>query len=137
MSVHPYLFFSGNCREAFDRYQEVLGGDLQVMTVGDMPEDEEAMPGSKPKDVMHAALVFGDGILMGSDDPTSDGSPKVGVSVVYTSSDVDVSRRIFEGLAEGGEIEMPFAPTFYSPGFGGCVDRFGVSWLVDTEAEPA
>jgi RES domain-containing protein len=28
MTFRPYLFFSGNCRQAFTRYQEIFGGDL-------------------------------------------------------------------------------------------------------------
>ena len=27
-TFHPYLFFGGNCREAFTRYQEIFGGEL-------------------------------------------------------------------------------------------------------------
>lgn len=25
MAFHPYLYFGGNCREAFTRYQEIFG----------------------------------------------------------------------------------------------------------------
>ena len=44
MAFHPYLFFGGNCREAFTRYQEIFGGDLQVMTMGDAPDSENLPP---------------------------------------------------------------------------------------------
>jgi PhnB protein len=26
MAFHPYLFFGGNCRDAFTRYREIFGG---------------------------------------------------------------------------------------------------------------
>ena len=32
MAFRPYLFFGGNCREAFTRYQEIFGGELTLMT---------------------------------------------------------------------------------------------------------
>jgi PhnB protein len=51
--------------------------------------------------------------------------------VTYSADDVDRARTIFDALAEGGEVQMPFGPAFWSPGFGGCVDRYGVSWMVD------
>ena len=137
MSVHPYVFFGGNCAEAFKRYKEVFGGELNVMTFADLPEGEESMPGAKPEHVMHASLSFGESnLLMGSDDPTSDGGAKVGVSVAYTADDAKAAKKIFDALCEGGEVQMPFATTFWSKGFGACIDRFGVPWMVDTAGEP-
>jgi len=136
MSVHPYLFFSGDCAVAFTRYQEVLGGVLNVMTYADLPEGAEPMPGAQPDHVMHASLALDDGMLMGSDDPTGDGGPKVGVAVIYTAPDEQAAKQIFEALADGGEVTVPFATTFWSRGFGACNDRFGVPWMVDTAGEP-
>lgn len=135
MSFTPYIFFSGDCAEAFARYHEIFGGDLQVMTHADLPPDAEPMPGAEPHHVMHAALTLGEsGLLYGSDDPTGDGGPKKGVGVTYTVSDPAEGRRVFTELCEGGEVEMPFEATFFSAGFGSCIDRFGVSWMVDTIA---
>jgi PhnB protein len=137
MTFHPYLFFSdGQCAEAFRWYHEILGGELQVMTNADVPEGEEPMPGAEPHHVMHASIALGGGFLMGSDDPTGDGGPKTGVAVTYTAPDTTVAKRVFGALAEGGQVFMDFQPTFFSKGFGSCLDRFGVSWMVDTEGEP-
>lgn len=137
MSFNPYVFFSnGQCREAFERYHEVFGGELQIMTNADVPGDVDPMPGAEPEHVMHASIALGGGFLMGSDDPTGDGGPKAGVAVSYTAPDTTVGKRVFEALAEGGETFMSFEPTFFSKGFGSCIDRFGVNWMVDTEGEP-
>ncbi|HEU5083558.1 MAG TPA: VOC family protein [Acidimicrobiales bacterium] len=137
MSFHPYLFFSnGECAEAFRRYHEIFGGELQVMTNADAPEGVDPMPGAEPGHVMHAAIELGKGsYLMGSDDPTGDGGPKTGVAVTFATPDEQEGKRVFEALAEGGEVFMPFEPTFFSKGFGSCVDRWGVNWMVDT-SEP-
>ena len=132
MSFNPYVFFSGNCAEAFTRYHEIFGGDLQVMTMADLPPGEEQMPGAEPHHVMHASITIGEGHLMGSDDPTGDGGPKTGVAVSYTAPDTEVGKRVFDALREGGETQMEWEATFWSPGFGACLDRFGVSWMVDT-----
>jgi len=137
MSVHPYVFFSGNCAEAFQRYHEILGGELMVMTNADAPPGTDPMPGAEPHHVMHASITLPDGgLLMGSDDPTGDGGRKVGLSVTYAADDVTAAQRVFEALCEGGEVQVPFSPTFFSKGFGVCVDRFGVPWMVDTTGEP-
>lgn len=133
MSMHPYLFFTGNCREAMTRYHEILGGDLEVMTVADMPPGEEPPPGPPNPDlVIHAALSFGDGdLLMASDDPTGDGTGVRGMAINLTLTEADEVRQIFDALADGGEIQMPIGETFWSPLFGLCVDRFGTAWMVD------
>lgn len=135
---HPTLFFSGGtCREAFTRYQEVFGGDLEIITVADVPEGVDAMPGAEPHHVVHAALTIGDGLLMGCDDPTGDGGPKLGVAVTYAAPDVAEGKRVFEALRQGGEETMPFESTFWSPGFGACTDRYGVQWMIDVSAGDA
>lgn len=137
MSFHPYLFFSdGKCAEAFRFYHETLGGELEVVTNADLPEGAEPMPGAEPHHVMHASISLGGGLIMGSDDPTGDGGPKVGVAVTYDAPDTVEGKRVFEALAEGGEVFMAFAPTFFSDGFGACVDRFGINWMVSTAGEP-
>lgn len=134
MSITPYLFFSGDCAEAFARYKEVFGGELEVMTHADLPPDAEPMPGAEPHHVMHASLTFDGATIYGSDDPTGDGGPKTGLAVAFSAPDVETAKRVFQELADGGEVTMPFAEVFWSAGFGGCNDRFGVPWLVDTEA---
>ncbi|HEY9556240.1 MAG TPA: VOC family protein [Acidimicrobiales bacterium] len=138
MPFHAYLFYSdGKCREAFTRYQEIFGGELNIMSFADLPDGADTMPGAKPEHVMHAALIHSDGLLMGSDDPSGDGGPRLGISVSYTAPDIETGRKAFEAIVEGGEVQMPFESTFWSPGFGGGVDRWGVSWMVDVATDEA
>jgi PhnB protein len=135
-TVHPYLFFTNTARDAMTRYQEILGGELEIMNASDMPPGEE-MPGDVPTDfVMHAALTLGEhDMIMASDDPSGDGGGVKGASLHLSFGDEGEARRVFEALADGGRIDMPLEPTFWSPLFGSCVDRFGVSWMID--ATPA
>ena len=134
MAFLPYLNFGGNCREAFTRYQEIFGGELYVMTMAEMPSDEP-VPADQADLVMHAALTLPDGILMASD--AQPGVPFGPVQFMYvncTVPDVGEGKRVFEALAEGGEVEMPYGETFWSPGFGVCKDRFGTPWMVNVES---
>jgi PhnB protein len=138
MSFHPYLFFGGNCRQAFTRYHEIFGGTLDLLTTADMPAEEQ-MPGADADMIMHAALVADGQLLMGSDDPTSESfGPVQGIVVNVSVPDTAEAARVFEALSEGGEVQMPIGPTSWSPAFGMCTDRFGTPWMVGTEApEPA
>ena len=126
---NAYLFFSGTCREAFTRYQEIFGGELFVMTNADAPDG--AMPGAPADAVIHAALTLDNGgLLMASDDPGGDGSGTKGVSVSYTAKDPGDAKKAFDALAKGGEVTSPMQETFFSPAFGTCTDRWGVAWMV-------
>jgi PhnB protein len=136
MALHPYLFFTGTAREAMTRYQEVLGGELDLMTMAEMPPGEDPGMEMAPDAVMHAGLAFGDGeLIMASDDPTGDGAGVKGVALHLSFADHDEVRRVFDALAEGGEVQMPLEAVFWSPLFGACVDRFGVSWMLSAEVE--
>lgn len=129
----PYLNFNGNCREAFTWYHEIFGGQLDLLTMGDMPGGGGQVPAEQKDLVMHAALTLGEHALMGSDDPNGTSTVQ-GMWVNYTVSDVADARRVFEALSDGGEVTMSLQETFWSPGFGMCVDRFGVQWMVNVEA---
>jgi PhnB protein len=134
MAFHPYLFFGGNCREAFTRYQEIFGGELVLLTAKDMPS-EEPVPAEHADMIMHAALMNADQLLMASDDPTSDDfGPVQGMQVNYTTPEVAEAKRVFEALADGGEVTLPIAETSWSPAFGMCVDRFGTPWMISADA---
>ena len=130
MAFIPYLFFSGDCAEAFERYREIFGGELSIMRNSDVPADAR-MPGDVDF-VMHAALALDDGtLLLGSDDPGGDGGRKTGFSVSHGTPDIETARRVHAALAEGGEVTMEVQEAFWTPGFGMCVDRFGVPWMID------
>ncbi len=134
MAFHPYLFFGGNCREAFTRYQEIFGGELVLMTMKDMPS-AEAVPADQAELIMHAALTFDGNLLMASDDPTTDSfGPVQGMMVHYSVADPGEAKRVFEALAEGGTVTQPIGETFWSPMFGMCVDRFGTPWMIGAES---
>lgn len=135
MKMVTSLSFPGNCREAFEFYARVLGGEITAaMPYGDGPP-EMPVPAGIRDWLMHCWLQVGDQALMGSDmhpDYTPDmHKPKDGFDVTLHTDSVAEGRRLFDGLSEGGEVRMPFAESFWSPGFGGFTDKFGVPWMVN------
>ena len=134
MALHAYRFFGTNCREAMTRYQEIFGGRLDLMIFADMPPGEDGPDDVDPGLVMHASLTFGDGdMLMASDDPTGDGAPMSGISIHYSAATVEDGERIFDALADGGDVGMPFEEVFWAQRFGSCTDRYGTSWMVSVD----
>jgi PhnB protein len=134
-AFYPYLFFGGNCREAFTRYEEIFGGELFLMSMREAPE-QEGIPEDQMDMIIHAAIKFENGaLLMASDDPTSDSfGPVQGMQVTYSTDDVDDATRVFDALSEGGKVTQPLIETFFSPGFGMTVDQFGTPWMIVTES---
>jgi PhnB protein len=129
MAFRPYLFFGGNCREAFTRYQEIFGGELTLLAMKDVPG--ETPPPELADAIIHAAVVSGEDVLMGSDEPgATDFGPVQGMFVSYDAEDVADAERVMAALAEGGEVTQALEPTFFSEAFGMCVDRFGTPWMI-------
>jgi PhnB protein len=135
VDLNPYLFFKGNCAEAFAVYARVLGGTIVMMqTHGETPARDH-VPADWQDKVIHARLVAGDRVLMGSDAPPGRNTPPGGFSVTLTADTPAEAERIFTALADNGMVTMPFGRTFFASAFGMLVDRFGIPWMV--LAEPA
>src|SRR3712207_4524767 len=108
MPFTPYLNFAGICREAFTRYHEIFAGELYLLDATTMPSQEGAPPPPRPDAILPAALMTERGeLLMASDVFDVASFPGVhGTYVSYGTPDVDEAKRVFEALADGGEIEM-------------------------------
>ena len=134
MQVEAYLFFEGRCEEAVEFYRSALGAEvMMLMRYKDSPEPPPPgviPPGSENK-VMHASLRIGDTTVMASDG-TCAGQPGFrGFSLSISVPDAAAADRLFAALADGGQVQMPLAKTFWSPRFGMVADRFGVAWMVN------
>jgi PhnB protein len=136
MHVNPYLNFNGQCADAFKFYEKVLGAKITFsMTWGEMPGAAEQFPAETHKLIMHATLSVGDAQLMGADSPPGRYQQPKGMNVSIHVKDTAEGERIFKALSENGSVTMPFEKTFWSPGFGMCVDQFGIPWMVNTEGQ--
>lgn len=134
MRIAANIDFDGDCREAFTTYARILGGEIRAMVRNrDMPEMAEGMAEDELDRIIHAWLDIGDQSLMGQDMQDFDGRKGYGVTIAADS--VDEARRLYQALAEGGAEIMPFAEQPWSAGFGMAVDRFGVTWVIDSPAE--
>jgi PhnB protein len=130
MQMNVHLNFNGNCREAFSFYEKALGSKIvMTMTYGDAPGGSP-VPADWSDKVMHTSMMLGSGLLMGCDAPAGRSTPLGGFQVSVESTDVDEVKRIYAALSEGGTVQMAIAPTFWSPMFGMCTDKFGVAWMV-------
>ena len=132
MSLSTYLTFDGNCREAFEFYRSVFGGEFtEFQTFGDGPPDMPVAEDEKNR-VMHVALPIGSSILMGSD-TSSFAPPHAAGNNFSLSIDVESRERCDElcaKLSAGGSVIMPLQEMFWGAYFGQWTDRFGINWMV-------
>ncbi len=137
MRMNVHLNFQGNCAEAFAFYADVFqAGSPFQMPYSAAPE-AAPIPANWRDKVMHASVPIGGALLMGCDAPPGSSSPQAGFQVCVESRDEAEVRRIYAALSNGGSTQMPLAPTFWSPLFGMCMDKFGVAWMVSQESETA
>ena len=133
MQVQPYLFFDGRAEEALDFYARTLGAKVEMlMRHKDSPEPPPpgmVPPGAENK-VMHACFRIGETQVMASDGRCTGKPAFQGFSLSVSANDEAHAKRLFNALADGGQVQMPLGKTFFSPAFGMVADRFGVSWMV-------
>jgi PhnB protein len=133
MQVQPYLFFDGRCEEALNFYKRALGAEVQTMMrwrESPEPPPTEKCAAPSGEKIMHAAMKIGDTVVMASDGLPQEKSIFEGFSLSLTARNEAECDRLFNALAEGGQVQMPPTKTFFSPRFGMVADRFGVSWMV-------
>lgn len=130
MQVQPYLFFDGKCDEAIAFYKKAVGANpTMLMRFKDAPDKSMVTPGTENK-VMHAQVEIGDTKVLMSDGRCQGKTNFQGFSLAISAPNEAEADRMFGALAEGGQVTMPMAKTFFSPRFGMLTDKFGVGWMI-------
>ncbi len=132
MTLNTYLTFGNTCREAFEFYRSVFGGEFsELQTFGDGPPDM-GIPDAAKDLIMHVSLPIGESVLMGSDANPAGSGPIVGTnfSISFSAASRADADEKFAGLAAGGQVDMPMADMFWGDYFGSCTDRFGIAWQI-------
>ena len=137
-TLATYISLPGTTAEAMQHWQEVFGGELNIMTYDDVTL--EAMPFDPPAGaVAHAWLQFPGGLIAGSDviDGKSYPIRDTAYSMLLSTDTAQESRDYIGKLIEGGGSEaMPFEKAPWGGWYGQVFDRFGVMWSLNVEAAP-
>ena len=130
MQVQPYLFFDGRCEEAVEFYRRALGAEVTMLMRFKESPDPASVPAGGEDKVMHMSFRIGDTTVLASDGHCLGRPSFQGFSLSLTASNDAQVERLFAALADGGQVQMPLAKTFFSSRFGMVADRFGVSWMI-------
>ena len=137
MRLLTYLNYGGNCREAFEFYEQRLDGRIIMMTIhGAAPNAGDVPEGLRNK-VLHARLELGGTQIFGTDVAPDQFQPMRSAYLTLMLDSVDDAERIYAILGEEGQIFMPMAQTFFAKRFAMLRDRFGTSWMLLHETTDA
>jgi PhnB protein len=127
MSLDVFLVFNGNCQDALEFYTMIFKQEAKdIMSYGQYPE------GSSDEDkarILYAFMpLFGQNMMFCDCPSHADYVKGNNVMLTLGIGDEEEMKRIFEALAEGGDVCMPLDKTFFSELFGQVVDKFGIFW---------
>ena len=133
--IDPHINFNGNAEEAFNFYKSAFGGEFtQVVRFKDLPGSEFPIAEKEANKIMHIALSVGKNLLMGNDVPehmgrTNENENRSKISIAAESR--EEADKIFNGLSEEGQIEMPISDSPWGSYFGMFRDKYGIEWMVN------
>ncbi|MEV0646198.1 VOC family protein [Phytomonospora sp. NPDC050363] len=131
-----HLNFRGDARAALEFYRSVFGGEMTVLTNGDM--GNTAAEPAESGHVMWGQVAAENGFRVMAYDvpssrPWSRGEDPFFVSVRGDSAEEIAA--LWTGLSEGATVSVPLEPARWTPLYGMLTDRFGITWVLDVAAE--
>lgn len=139
ITVNPYIYFNGNCEEAFTFYESVFEKEIShISKYKDVPETERSMFQESDEKIMHVTLPLSkETMLNGSDNSLAYEEMvkyKTFTLIIHTDSKEEVDR-LFCELSQNGQIKVPLGLTFWGAYYGQCIDKFGISWKITLASE--
>jgi PhnB protein len=133
--INPHINFNGNAEEAFNFYKSVFGGEFaKIMRFRDLVSPEFPVSENEANKTMHIALPIGKNMLIANDVPEFMGKVNENESrskISISAESREEADKLFNGLSEGGNIEMPIADSPWGSYFGMFRDKFGIEWIVE------
>lgn len=127
--LKPYLTFAGNCREAMAFYKACLGGELEMMVVGELPAPG-SIPAGLQHQILHAALNAGELEIMATDMQPEKLEQGNDIHLCVVCSSETELKTLWQNLSNGGVIKQPLQEMFFG-WIGTFTDRFGKRWMLE------
>ena len=125
--LSPYLKFNGNCRQALEFYKSVVGGQLNLQTIGDSPAAEH-FPAAMKDSILHGSLASDDLRIFGSDVAGPELTQGNNVILCLVCKSKEEIETAFSKLSQGGKVTTPLKQEFFGT-YGDLTDKFGIHWM--------
>ncbi len=135
-SINPYINFNGNAEEAFNFYKSIFGGDFEtIVRFKDLKGPEFAVPEKEQDKIMRIVLPIGDNVLIANDvredmGPVNENENRSKIAVFADTR--EEAERIFKGLSEGANVEMPLGESPWGTYFAMLRDKYGIEWTIES-----
>ena len=131
--LNPYITFDGDAREALEYYKSIFGGELSLSTFGELGGEDTP----NPDQIMHGMIETDGGFtLMCADTPPGmEHEPGNNFAVSLSGDDGDELRGYWDQLSGDGIVTVALEKQVWGDEFGMCVDRFGISWMVNISGQ--
>lgn len=137
--INPHINFNGNAEVAFTFYKSIFGGKFsKVIRFKDIASDEFPVAEHEADKLMHIALPIGSTSLMGNDVPESMGRTNENENrskISISAESKEEAMELFNGLSEGGQVEIPLVEGPGGTYFAMFRDKFGIEWMVDFDPQ--
>jgi PhnB protein len=137
-TINPYINFNGNAEEAFNFYKSVFGGEFEtIVRFKDLESAEFPVPENEANKIMRIVLPIGGNTLIANDVPESMGpvSENENRSKIAISAETrEEADKLYDGLSEGGAVEMPMAESPWGTYFAMLRDKYGIEWTVEFDS---
>ena len=139
ITINPYIYFDGNCEQAFHFYKSVFRKEISHMSkYKDVPKSDKHIFQESEEKVMHATLALSkETMLNGSDNSLAYKEMKTykSYSLIIHADKKEEVNRLFEALSHNGQIIVPVGTTFWGAYYGQCIDQFGINWKITLPSE--
>lgn len=132
MQLTPYLYFKGDCEAALNFYAASgLGKIVDIRRYEGTPMEKR--DGGAWRDKVIHSRFEGPGLqFCASDGPDSE--PMKGCALLIEHDDAAAAKALFDTLAVGGRVTVPFKLQFWGEHYGNFTDAFGVQWAINCRA---
>ena len=138
-TLNPYIYFNGNCEDAFKFYSAVFRKEITYTgRFKDVPKKDRKKFQEADEKIMHISLpISTETTLMGADNAEAYEESMVynNFSLIIHTDSKEEADRLFSELSEGGQAKLQMNLTFWGSYYGICTDKFGISWKISSDSK--
>lgn len=135
-TINPWINFNGNAYEAFSFYKNVFGGEFKkTVQFKDIASEAYPVSAEEGEKYLKIVLPIGNGSeLIGNDVPSLMGKTNERENrskIVVNADNKESCEKIFIGLSQDGEVEIPFQIDESGSCFAMFRDKYGIEWVIE------
>lgn len=130
-----HLNFRGEARQALEFYRSVSGGELTIVTYGDLDAAQEP---AQADQVMWGQVLAPGGFHVMAYDVQAAKPFDRGQNSFYIalrSETAEETQALWDDLSDAATVIQPLGEAPWSASYGMLTDRFGITWVLDVESE--